>query len=116
MLVVWSGWGALTIVIVAVVTIAVGAIVQLFLGVLGHPQLAFIAVSIGLFAAAASNWVIGRRLNATAPRELVDRVTGQQVTLTRRHRLFWISMEYWSIPVALLALVPLLALPDAMRG
>ena len=116
MFVVWSGWGALTIVIVAVVAIAVGAIIQLLLGALGYPQLAFIAASVGLFAAAAATWVIGRRMNGTPPRELVDSATGERVMLTRSHRLFWIRMEYWSIPVALLALVPLLALPDALRG
>ncbi len=35
MFVIWSGWGALTIFIVA------GAIVQLLLGAVGYPQLAF---------------------------------------------------------------------------
>jgi hypothetical protein len=116
MFIIWSGWGALTIVIVAVVAIAVGAIVQLVLGAMGYPHLAFIAASAGLFTAAAANWVIGRRMNGTPPRELVDRATGERVMLTRSHRLFWIRMEYWSIPVALLAFVPSLALPDVLRG
>lgn len=41
MFVIWSGWGALTIFIVAAVTIVAGAIVQLLLGAVGYPQLAF---------------------------------------------------------------------------
>lgn len=116
MLVIWSGWGALTILIVAVVTIAVGAIMQLLLGALDYPQLAFLAASTGLFAAAAVNWVVGKRMNATPARELVDPATGERLLLARTHRLFWIRMEYWSLPVALLAFVPLLALPGAIRG
>ncbi|WP_404336205.1 hypothetical protein AB2M62_18555 [Sphingomonas sp. MMS12-HWE2-04] len=114
MLIVWSGWGALTILIVAVVSIAVGALLQVIFTALGYPQLAFLAVSIGLFSAAAANWFIGKRLNSTPGRELVDPKTGQSVMLTKRHKLFWIRMEYWSLPVAVLALVPLLALPNAL--
>ena len=66
--------------------------------------------SLGLLAAAATNWLIGRRLNGTPPRELVDPTTNQRVLLHRLHKLFWIRMEYWSLPVALAAFVPLLAL------
>lgn len=112
----WSGWVALTIVIVAAVSIIVGAIVQLLLSAIGHPDLAFLAFSIGLFAAAAVNWIVGKRLNGAPGRELVDPATGERVVLKRRNTLFWIRMEYWSIPVALFALVPLLALPGAIRG
>ncbi len=116
MFVIWSGWGAVTIFIVAAVTIVVGAIVQLLLGALGYPQLAFLAASIGLFAAATVNWIVGKRMNATPPRELVDPATGERLILSRTHKLFWIRMEYWSVPVALLAFFPLLALPGAIRG
>jgi hypothetical protein len=41
---------------------------------------------------------------------LLDPATGQRVLLHRLHKLFWIRMECWSVPVALAALVPLLAL------
>ncbi|KQN03852.1 hypothetical protein [Sphingomonas sp. Leaf25] len=116
MFIIWSGWGALTIVIVAAVTIVVGAIGQLLLTAIGYPDWAFVAVSIGLFSAAAVNWIVGRRMNAAPPRELVDPATGERVVLTRTHRLFWIRMEYWSFLVALLGFVPLLALPGALHG
>jgi len=116
MLLIWSRWRALAVLIVAIVSIAVGAAAQLTLTALGLPQLAFPASSIGLFAAAAANWLIGKRMNATPRRELVDPARGERVTLTRSHRLFWIRMEYWSIPMAPLALVPLLALPSAFKG
>lgn len=112
MFIVWSGWGALTILIVMVVAIVVGAILQLIFNAIGYPQLAFLAFSVGLFSAAAANWFIGKRLNNTPGRELVDPKTGQRVLLTRRHKLFWIEMQYWSIPVAIAALFPLLALPS----
>lgn len=110
MFVIWSGWGILAFPIVVGTSVAVGALIQSTLTAIGHPELAFLAFSAGLFAAAVVNWLVGRKLNGQPGRELVDPRTQEQVILRRRHALFWIPMEYWSIPVALAAFVPLLAL------
>jgi hypothetical protein len=104
MFIVWSGWGALTILIVGVVSIVVGVVFDLVFAALGYPKLIVFAGSIGLLAGAAANWYVGKRLNSKPGRELVDPATGERVVLTRRHKLFWIQMEYWSIPVALLGI------------
>jgi hypothetical protein len=116
LIVIWSGWGILVVPIVLGTAVAVGALVQWLLQAIGRPDLAFLAFSIGLFAAAAVNWVVGRRMNSRPPRELVDSATGERVLLHRLHKLFWIRMEYWSVLVALAALVPLLALRGASGG
>lgn len=110
MVLIWSGWGILVLPVVVGTAVAVGALGGLALRALGHPELTFIAISLGLFTAAAANWFVGRRLNGTPPRELIDPATNQRVLLHRLHRLFWVRMEYWSLPVALAALVPLLTL------
>ncbi|MBP0492662.1 hypothetical protein [Roseomonas indoligenes] len=110
MFVIWSGWGILVLPVVVGTAVVVGAILQWLLTAAGRPDLAFLAFSAGLFAAAAVNWIVGRRLNSAPGRDLVDPRTQERVVLRRRHALFWISMEYWSIPVALAAFVPLLAL------
>lgn len=110
MFVIWSGWGILVIPLVVGTSVVVGAVLQWALTSLGRPDLAFLAFSAGLFAAAGVNWLVGRRLNGGVGRELLDPATGERVLLQRRHKLFWIRMEYWSVPVALAALVPLLAL------
>lgn len=110
MLFIWSGWGILVIPMVVGTAVVVGAIGGLALRAVGHPELTFLAISFGLFAAAAVNWLVGWRLNGTPPRELIDPATNERVLLRRRHALFWVPMQYWSVPVALAALVPLLAL------
>lgn len=110
MLLIWSGWGILVVPVIVGTAVVVGALGGFALRASGHPELTFVAVSLGLFAAAAANWLVGRRLNGTPPRELIDPATNQGVLLRCLHKLFWIRMEYWSIPVALAALVPLLAL------
>ena len=109
MFIIWSGWGALTILIVGLVSIVVGVILDLAFAALGYPQLIVLAASLGLLAAAAANWYAGKWFNSTPPRELIDAKTGERMMLTRHHKLFWIRMEYWSIPVALFGLVSLLA-------
>ena len=116
MFVIWSGWGILVLPIVVGTAVVVGAVVQWLLTALGRPDLAFLAFSAGLFVAAAANWLVGRRLNGQAGRELVDPATQERVVLRRRHRLFWIDMQYWSVPVALAAFVPLLSLLNLGRG
>lgn len=113
MFLVWSGWGILVLPIVFGTAVAVGALLQWALTAASRPDLAFLvflAFSAGLFAAAAVNGQIGRRLNSRPGRELLDPKTQQRVVLRRVHRLFWIRMEYWSVPVALAAMIPLLAL------
>lgn len=110
MLFIWSGWGILVLPVIFCTAILVGASGGLALRAAGHPELTFLAVSLGLFAAAAANWYVGRRLNSTPPRELVDPATNQRVLLRNLHKMFWIRMEYWSVPVALAAFLPLLAL------
>jgi hypothetical protein len=110
MLFIWSGWGIVVIPVVLGTAVAVGALGGFALRALGHPELTFLAVSLGLFAAAAATWIVGRRLNGTPPRELVDPATNARVLLRRRHTLFWAPVQYWSVPVALAAFVPLLAL------
>ncbi|RZF64933.1 hypothetical protein EWE75_08720 [Sphingomonas populi] len=110
MFIVWSGLGFLSILIVGFVSIVVGVILDLVFGALGYPQLIVLAADIGLLAGAAANWYVGKRLNSVPPRELLDTQTGQRVLLTRRHKLFWIEMQYWSIPVALFAVLMLLTM------
>lgn len=115
MLLIWSGLGFLVIPIVIGTSVVVGTLCQLALEVAGFPRFAFLAFSLGLFAAAWANWALGRRLNGRPGRELIDARTGEHVVLRRTHRLFWIRMEYWSIPVAVTALVPLLAIPSVLK-
>ena len=54
----------------------------------------------GLLAAAVVNWFVGIRLNNRPGRELIDAKTGERVVLRRRHSLFFVPMQWWSVPLA----------------
>jgi hypothetical protein len=100
----WSGFGFITIVF-GFGGGVIGALVSdLIQGGTGHNNLTdTLLIGAGMLAGAVANWVFGRRMNGRAGRVLIDPATGQRVILRRRHTLFWIPMQWWSIPMALLA-------------
>lgn len=105
MFIVFSGWGLMALPLVAVTGLVVAFLFGLFLKTFGITDPLPFAGPVGILAGAAVNWIVGRRLNSRAPREMIDVRTQQRVNLYRRHSLFWIKMEYWSIPIALAAVV-----------
>jgi len=54
--------------------------------------------------AALSVWFAGRASNSKAPRELIDKKTGQIVLFQEKHTFFFIKAEYWAFPLGLLAI------------
>jgi hypothetical protein len=50
-----------------------------------------------LLVAAVVNYSLGRHLNSAPGRILIDSATGQRLSCRRRHDLYSIPMEYWSI-------------------
>ncbi|MFC0406761.1 hypothetical protein [Roseomonas elaeocarpi] len=104
-MVIWSGWGILTVVIVALVGGSVTAILANLAG--PGSSAAGYALAVGLLVSAVVNWFVGQRLNAAPGRELVDPATGQRVTLRRRHSLFFVPMQWWSVPLVVVASVAL---------
>ena len=110
---VWSGLGFLVVPIVCGTSLLVMLLLDALLGYLGQGNWTVAAMSIAVLAGAALNWVVGRKLNGSPPRALRDMTTGEDVLLYRRHKLFWIPMQYWSIPVAIVALLPLLSMTSS---
>lgn len=108
---IWRGWGILTILIISATWIVTFSVLRLLLSTMGQGSwVVVISSSLALVAGAAANWMVGRRFNGKPPRELVDPKTGENVLLVRRHELFFFKMEYWSIPVVIVALFELMNL------
>ncbi|AWN47605.1 hypothetical protein DK419_15885 [Methylobacterium terrae] len=109
-MIIWSGWGMLSALIAAAGLVG---------SVLLDPALARIGIPtptgvvLVWATAAALNWWLGTRLNNRPGRELVDPRTGQIVVLRRRHTLFWVPMQYYSI---LMVLLGALAVLGAMQA
>ncbi len=108
-MVIWSGWGILVVVIAVVVGGSVTAAATMLLTAAGLGSLAGLGFAAGLLAAAAANWWAGRRLNGGPGRVLLDQAAGRTVVLRRTHSLFFIPMQWWSVPLAAAGLIALLA-------
>ena len=104
---IWRGWGILTIAIVALVGGAVVVISNALLA--GTGRYMGLALVAGLLAAAVVNWFVGKRLNRGPARELVDEATGERLVLRRSHDLFFIPMQWWSVLLIAVAFVSLFA-------
>jgi hypothetical protein len=104
---VWRGWGIL-VPIITVVTLVLGVgIGEMLLGTQRAETYAGVTTAIAFLASAVILWKLGRRVNANAVQTLLDPATGQTVTLRRLHTLFFIRMEYWAVPLALLSVLGL---------
>jgi len=102
--IIWSGWGVLVIVILVVVGGGVAAIIGALFGSMNPDMAGNFGIGAGALAAAAMNWWAGRRLNGGTGRVLLDPTTGQQVVLRRSHSLFFIPMQWWSVPMLVFGL------------
>ena len=106
MIIFWRGWGLVTIPLVGCV---------IFSGLFGAVwltetlQLPDLTKTLDLAAvfllAGVLNWMLGRYLNNKGkPVVLHDEKTGRPLTkVEHRHALFFIKMEYWSVPLFLIS-------------
>jgi uncharacterized membrane protein YccF (DUF307 family) len=87
---IWRGWGILTLVIVGL-GVGFGYLVAQVFGVEVTGNNPFTAA--GLLLAAIALWFIGAKLNA--PREGFDPNTGQKVMHRNMHTLMFIPMQWF---------------------
>jgi len=106
MFIIWRGYGFL----VPVIAFAAIALCSLLFNTV-LKTIPLVGMSIGAFAAAAAIWFIGLKFNDPAKnRIMVDKATGQEFTISQNHSLFFIKMQYWAIPLALLGVILLVTL------
>lgn len=106
-MIIWRGWGVLTI---AIVVLVGGLVTAISVNVLKETgRFVGLAFTAGLVTAALVNWFVGRRLNSAPGRELVDPATGERVVLRRSHDLFFVPMEWWSVLLLIGALISFFA-------
>ena len=63
------------------------------------------AVCIGLFLAAGLCYVLGKRVNRSTGRMVIDRLTGRLKTERGHHSCFFVQVEYWGILCLLMGAV-----------
>jgi len=95
--IVWRGYGILVPVLAVLVGFMPLVLAQAVLGDANYHHYVGVLGLLTSLAAAGAIWVLGRTLNGRPGRVLVDPNTGERVELRKRHDLFWIPFEWWSI-------------------
>jgi len=105
MIIVWRGKGGLVILIVIAACVLMNMLtVSMFhdndyFQNHGWPKLA------ALWVAGLSCWLLGNHLNKKPARIMIDKATGQEITLRPDHSLFFLKMEYWACVLFVLGLI-----------
>ncbi len=101
-MIVWSGKGFLSVLVLAVVVFGLSSILPK-----EEINYAYIA---GLLVAGGFSWIMGKKWNESEGQTVIDKSSGQKITLKSNHSLFWIKMQYWGIIFGIIAIVLLVRL------
>ena len=95
-MIVWSGRGFLSILVL---------LVTLFLCVSILPnEYSDYSFVVTAFMTAIFSWVFGKKWNTQNERIVIDEKTGQRLKIKNNHTLFWIPMQYWGIIFSVLGI------------
>jgi hypothetical protein len=103
--IIWTGWGILVFVFGLGALVIAQALANAVLGAGYYETNAWPKIAAAVVAAILM-WLVGRRLNGAPGRTVVDKQTGREMTLRRRHTFFFIPMEYWA-PIVVVLVVAL---------
>lgn len=101
-MIIWSGRGILTPLILVASIILFISISSEEIGVYTFP--------LSILLAGVANWFLGKKWNNEPGRIVVDEATGERIELKSNHTLFWIKMEYWGVLFGIIGLGQLLRL------
>lgn len=94
---VWTGRGILAV----LVLLASFALLVLLLPV----EISEYGIVGSLFVTATFSWFMGRKWNGGHGQVVIDKETGQEISLKANHSIFWINLEYWGIIFGVLGIV-----------
>jgi len=98
---IWRGWGILVLIITIVMLIIMQGITGIVFGDSQYYAAHSWVKGVACILSAGTVYFIGRYLNNRNGRIAIDKSTGQEFELKRRHDFFFIHMQYWSIPLAI---------------
>ncbi len=100
-MIIWQGFGFLVILVPIIYLVA---LIALIFG-LDKPEFIFFGTGVAMALAAFTIWDVGNRLNRVPDKVLIDPETNEEVAFKRKHTLFWIPMQWFSIPAFMLAML-----------
>jgi len=105
----WQGLGAYALVIPLFSIVGDFLAVYAILGADIAKRFGTSVSGIALLASAAILWWMSKKLAARRVRTLVDKETGEEITLTERHTMFYVPLRYWAMLYAVIGIGALVA-------
>ena len=100
-MIIWQGLGILVVFIPVAYLVAVLGIV---FG-LQKPELIYLGTAFAMALSTFTIWSMGKKLNNSEGKVLIDPETNEKITIKNKHSLFWIPMQWFAIPALLLTLI-----------
>ena len=104
MIIIWRGFGVLAPIIPVLAWIVIPELFKAALGQEWYSESYASLSALSILTGAVAVWIWGRRLNTKKVSTPVDENTDEQAVASPNHSLFFIKMEYWSVPFGVLAL------------
>jgi hypothetical protein len=106
--IIWSGWGFLVAVIVFGASLTMEIVTEAVVGDDRFYQVQAWPFALALALSGVIIWIVGKYLQARGARVVIDKATGQELTIGGRDRFFFIPMHYWGPVLIALAGLPFL--------
>lgn len=107
-MIIWQGFGIMVFVIVFACSLVANLITNAVVGP-GYYDSHKWPLAVSLMVSAAVCWFYAQYLGRRPGRVVIDKQTGKEFTINRKHALFFIPMLYWA-PILLVAALVLLVL------
>jgi hypothetical protein len=104
-MIIWKGWGFLVAVFAFGASLAMELITESITKNDDFYQQEAWPLALALVIAGIVTWFAGKALHARGARTVIDKATGQELTIGGSHSFFFVPMHYWG--VLLIALAPL---------
>ena len=105
-MIIWKGWGFLVAVFVFGASLAMELITESIMKDDNFYQTEAWPLALALVVAGVVTWFVGQALHARGARTVIDKATGQELTIGGSHTLFFIPMHYWGVILIALAALP----------
>jgi hypothetical protein len=105
-MIIWSGWGFLVAVIAFSASLVMEVVTEALVGDDRFYQARAWPLALALALSGVIIWKLGKYLHARGARVVIDRATGQELTIGGQHRFFFVPMHYWGPVLIALSMVP----------
>ena len=106
-MIIWSGWGFLIAIIIFINSLIGELLCRVITRDNQYYQQHNWPITVVLIISGVICWFLGKYLNSSNGKLYIDKETGEEVQISKKHTFFFIKMEYWGPILGVIGLVTL---------